>query len=395
VRAGRSPGTSDVDVLLSRAVTGAAVATLLALSSQPGQAQADQPLASGNQTTFPRFGGPDSVQDQLDDDARSKDSLTGKNLLQGYDDWKARLRSERGLSFTLDYTAGMLAATNTIGSEDTFASGAVRFYGSWDLVGRDTGNTGSFIWKVENRHRYTDVPVSGTASNIGYAGAILSPLSDAGSRLTNFYWKQLLNQGRVEIIAGMIDTTDWVDLYALASPWTGFFNFAFATGGATIALPDDAALGAYVNAMLTDNIYVIGGFADANAISTDPLNGFDTAFNDHEFFKTVEIGWTGSQDRFYTDNTHLTYWNADDREAAGVPSGWGLNFSWSRSLDDKWLPFLRAGYANDSGSILQKSLSTAFGYHLKDDVSLVGVGLNWGEPNTEVYGSGLRARIVF
>jgi porin len=215
-------------------------------------------------------------------------------------------------------------------------------------------------------------------------------LSNQGTRLTNLYWKQNLKQGRVEIIAGMIDTTDWVDLYALASPWTSFSNFALATGGASIPVPDDAALGVYVNAMLTDNLYVIGGFADSNANSSDPFNGFDTFFNKHEFFKTAEFGWTTSQDRFYFDNTHLTVWHADERVEAGVSSGWGAAFSFEHGFDDKWVPFVRAGYANDGGTLLQKTLSAGLGFHFKDDVSLLGLGFNWGQPNENTFGPGLR-----
>lgn len=282
----------------------------------------------------------------------------------------------------------ILAADNTLGAEDDFAGGAVRFFGRWDVTGRESGNTGTFVWKIEHRHKYTDIPPQGAASQIGYVGLILPVLSDIGTRLTNLYWKQNLNQDRLEIIAGMIDTTDWIDMYALASPWNGFFNFAFATGGASIALPDDAALGAYVNAMITDNLYVIGGFADSNADSTDPSNGFDT-FKDHEFFKTIELGWVTSRDRFYLDNTHVTYWHADEREEAGVPKGWGVNFSFAHAFDDKWMPFVRAGYAEDGGTLLQRTFSTGLAYHFGENNSLLGLGINWGQPNETTFGPGL------
>jgi porin len=368
---------------------------LLLLSIQPGMAQEAQTPEDHGSSTVPQFGGPDSVRDQLADDERPKESLTGVSMLQRYFDWKDGLRKEHDFSFTLDYTAGFLGATNTLNDEDFFAGGAVRFYGSWDLIGRESGNTGTFIWKVENRHKYTDIPPSGVASEIGYAGTTIPVLSDIGTRLTNLYWKQNLIQGRLEIIAGMIDTTDWVDLYALASPWTGFFNFVFATGSASIPVPDDAAIGVYVNAMLTDNLYIIGGLADSNADSTDPFNGFDTFFNDHEYFKTIELGWTTSQDRFYLDNTHLTFWHADEREEAGVSSGWGVNFSFAHSFDDKWMPFVRAGYADDGGSLLQKTISTGLGYHLKDDISLLGFGFNWGQPNEDTFGPGLDDQYTF
>jgi porin len=352
-------------------------------------AQETQSPEDDESSTDQQFGGPNSVPGQLADDERLKESLTGRTILQDYFDWKDRLREKHGLNFSLDYTAGFLGASNTLGAEDNFAGGAVRFFGTWDLTGRDSGNTGSFVWKIEHRHRYTDIPPSGTASEIGYVGLILPTLSNIGTRLTNLYWKQNLNQGRVEITAGMIDTTDWVDLYALASPWTGFFNFALATGGASIPVPDDSALGASVSALLTDNLYIIGGFADSNADSTDPFDGFDTFFNDHEYFKTIELGWTTSRDRFYFDNTHITFWHADEREKAGVLDGWGVNFSFEHGFDDKWIPFVRAGYADDGGTLLQKTLSAGLGYHFRDDISLLGLGFNWGQPNETTFGPNL------
>ena len=370
------------------------VAPLLALTMQSASAQ--EMVADGNQSvlSYPQFGSPDSVPSQLDEDQRVRKSLTEFDIHQPYLDWKECLRDQHGFSFTLDYTAGIVGATKTIGNTDYGSSGAVRFYGSWDLIGRESGNTGTFVWKVENRHRYSKVPSSGMAAEVGYAGANFPSLSNIGSRLTNLYWKQKFKEGRVEVIGGMLDATDWVDVYALASPWTGFSNFAFATGGAAMPIPDDATLGMYVNAMLTDNLYMGAGFTDANADSTDPFNGFDTFFNDNEYFKTIELGWTTSQDRFYLDNTHLTYWHVDERKDAGVASGWGLNFSYAHSFDERWMPFFRAGYADEGGSILQKTVSAGLGYHLCDDISLLGLGVNWGEINEDTYGRGLDDQYV-
>ena len=365
-------------------------AGLLAMTiSQTVLAQETSTSGHDDTQVAQQFGGVGSVPGQLADDERLTESLTGKTFGQDYFDWKSTVHGKHGLNFTLDYTAGFLGATNTMGSEDSFMGGAVRLFGTWDLVGRDSGNTGSFVFKIEHRHRYSDLPPSATASEVGYVGLILPVLSDIKTRLTNLYWKQNLKQGKVEIIAGMIDTTDWVDVYALASPWNGFFNFAMATGGASIPVPDDAALGMYINAMLTDQFYIIGGFADSNADSTDPFEGFDTFFNDREYFKTLELGKVTSRDRFYLDNTHVTFWHADEREAAGVASGWGVNFSYSKSFDEKWMPFVRGGYADDGGTLLQKTLSAGLGYHWGGNNSLLGLGFNWGQPNEDTFGPGL------
>jgi len=364
-------------------------AILLVTASQPGMSQ-QVPAAQKNEPpAIQSFGGPGSVQGQIADDERLTESLAGQPVPQGYFDWKAGLRDNYGLTYSLDYTAAGLAPTNTTGTEDFFAGGAVRFFGAWDLIGRESGNTGTFVWKIEHRHKYTDIPPQGAASQIGYVGLILPVLSDIGTRLTNLYWKQNLAQNRVEIVAGMLDVTDWVDIYALASPWNGFFNFAFATGGAAIPLPDDATLGVYVNGLVTDNFYISAGFADSNADSTEPFDGFDTFFNDREYFKSIEFGWVTSRDRFYLDNTHITFWHADERDEAGVPDGWGANFSFSKSYDEKWMPFIRAGYAKDAGTLLEKTLSAGLGYHFGNNNSLLGLGLNWGEPNETTFGPGL------
>ena len=54
------------------------------------------------------------------------------------------------------------------------------------------------------------------------------------------------------------------------------------------------------------------------------------------------------------------------------------------------MPYLRGGYADKGGSLLQKSLSAGLGYHLKDGISLVGLGFNWSQPNEDTYGQKLR-----
>jgi porin len=242
---------------------------------------------------------------------------------------------------------------------------------------------------VEHRHAYTDVAPSGFGFELGYIGLIEPPFSDQGTRFTNLYWRQRLAGGKVTLLGGFLDATDYVDVYALASPWTGFLNFAFSTGTTTLAVPNDAALGVAAGAMLSKNIFLIGSLSDLNADPTDPGETVDSFFSDHEYFKSIEIGWTTAQDRIYIDNLHLTLWHADEREEAATPSGWGANISWTTYLGGKWLPFVRAGWADDGGSLTQKSVSIGFGYQPKPGKNLLGLGLNWGQPNEDTWVPGL------
>ena len=104
----------------------------------------------------------------------------------------------------------------------------------------------------------------------------------------------------------------------------------------------------------------------------------------------VTIGWTTSRERNFLDNIHVTVWHADERKAALVPGGWGTNFSFTHYVGDKWLPFLRAGYAKDGGSLLEKTVSAGIGYQHVPGGSLLGVGVNWGRPNKSTFQPGLR-----
>jgi porin len=336
--------------------------------------------------------GPDAVENQLKTDAKPKvpvfrfDGL--QRFLAPYFDFKKQLAEDHGFSFGLDYTGAYLKASESPG-EDEAGSGIFRFFGAWELTGRGTGSTGTFVYKVEHRHRYTSVPPKGLALETGYTGFWLPPFSNDEWRLTNLYWHQRFAEGRGNVLVGFLDVTDYLDVYALASPWLHFMNLVFSTGSASIALPGDATFGAVGGGFVTDNFYFSVGATDSNADPTDPFEGVNSFFNDNEYFSHVELGWASSFDRRYADNVHLTYWHVDARQQANTPEGWGINGSATTFLDDRWMPFLRGGYAEDGGSLLSTSVSAGVGYDVWERDDVVGLGLNWGRPNADTFTTGL------
>ena len=328
----------------------------------------------------PQFGGPSSVGANLKEDNEIRKPffrLEGiDKALKPWFDWKGDLNKKYGFSFGLDYSALGQIATASPG-EDNAAGGIFRFFGNWTVFGRDSGNTGSIVYKIENRHRLgTDIAPQNLGFELGYLGITGTAFSDYGWGLTNLYWKQRLNQGRFSIVAGVVDVTDYLNIYGLINPWTSFQNLSFIIDP-TIPAPNQG-LGAAFGAMATENIYVIGGLADANGDATE--FGFDTFFNDREYFYHAEIGWTSSKDRIYLDNIHLTGWYADEREDAMVPDGWGLAFSAAWFFNDTWMPFLRAGYSDGGGALLEKSVGAGIGYYFNESKDLIGLGVNWGQP---------------
>lgn len=325
----------------------------------------------------------DEVENQIALD-RESNPLYESKLLAPLHRWKSELGQRTGFNWSIDYSALFMTVSDSLG-EDSSSSGVARFFGYWDLVNRDSANKGSLNWKIEHRHRYSDIPPSALGFESGYAGLFEPTFSNQEGRLTNVYWKQYLANGKWATVLGFLDSTDFVDVYLLASPWTAFNNFVFSTGSASMDLPNDATLGVGAGGMITNNIYIQAGLTDANSDPTEPFDGFDSVSSDSDFFKWVEIGYTPGQDKIYFDNIHVTFWHVDER-VNGTPDGWGINGSWQMWIDDKWLPFIRGGYTEDSGSLLEKSLTFGLGYQPVPMRGVIGLGFNWGEPNPESFG---------
>ncbi|MBY6196059.1 carbohydrate porin [Vibrio hangzhouensis] len=344
------------------------------------------------------FEGPDSVQNTIAQQTEKKK------------DWRSEL-ADGGLTFGADYFAlGLTSPDGVDGTSASAASGVARFYGAWNLFRHGTGNTGSLVWKVEHRHSYTDTDPKSFAwlgqDQIGYVGMIAPAFNDQGFRVTDLNWKQKINDGRGSIIVGWQDVTNYVDVYALASPWSGFTNLAFSTGSGAMGLPDDGILALSVGHMLGDNFYVIGGIADAKGKSDDIFDGFNTAFgSDAAYFKTIEVGWTASQEQIYTDNFHLTFWHMDagsrhslsstvleDGTVVGGESGQGVNFSWSQFVMPQIMPFVRGGVSEGDVALYDRSLSVGMGYFgLGKPTNNLGVAINWSQTNKDTLQTFLNA----
>ncbi|WP_394713508.1 carbohydrate porin [uncultured Roseibium sp.] len=335
--------------------------------------------------------GPDSTSALLAADDQERDTVLDVNLLQSWSDWKASIKDRTGFDFGLDYIALGYVASQSLG-QDTAATGVFRLFGEWELLGRSSGNTGTLLFKVDNRHRLDTVPVKDFAGELGYAGIIGPTYSDQGWRLTHLYWNQNFAGGRGAVYLGLLDVTDYTDAYALASPWQGFANLAFQTGSGTIGGLPDAALGVAVGSFLNEKIYMGGGIVDANADAANPFS--DTLFDQGETFKSFEVGWTsGSKARFF-NNAHLTFWQIDAREQAGTPDGYGVAFSVSQVVRERWFPFLRGGWADGGDALYEASVSAGFGYSQDPTSSIFGFGVNWSRPNEDTFGSKLDDQIT-
>lgn len=291
-----------------------------------------------------------------------------RNVAPAYFAWKDRL-AEEGFTFNLDYLA--LGQTSNAGLGEGEASGGIfRFYGNW----RATEN-GSVTFKVEDRHAYGDM----APQDFGFDGGALSitgtAFNDNGTLLTNLFWTQRAENGAWTLQVGQVDVTDFLDVYGLVSPYTAFQNLAFNTNP-TINAPNPG-LALAGGARLSKNFYLVGSVADANA---DPSSPDLDVFSDGELFKSLEVGYASSLDRIYFDNIHFTFWHSDAADDGSRREDYGAAFSAAWFLDNKWMPFFRAGSSKGRAALYENSVSAGIGYFARN-TDLIGVGLNWAEAN--------------
>jgi porin len=269
------------------------------------------------------------------------------------------------------------ASETLANNENKAASGALRLFGRWILVNRGSKDTGTLVFKVENRHRLgRDIPPSQLGFDVGYNGITGTLFSDVGNVLVDLNWQQFFNKGNGGLIFGRYDPNDYMDVLGYSNPWTTFSNLSILVN-TSIALPD-SGLGIGAAHAFKDHWVIRGSISDANGV-IDDVGVFKEGA---EFFTFAQLDWQPSiQDRYFK-NVHATLWHVDEREDAGVPSSQGVAFGANWTFYEKFMPFFRAGWSDGAAPLMNKTATVGFIHRLhKSDV--LGLGFSWGDPSDE------------
>lgn len=287
-----------------------------------------------------------------------------RNVVPGWFAWKDRL-AKQGVRFSVDYLSLGQNSSSKLGTGEA-SGGIARFYGSWQAT-----EQGSLTFKFEHRHRYGAIAPQFLGLNGGALSITGTAFNANGGLLTNLFWTQRAADGSWSLQIGQIDVTDFLDIYGLVSPYTAFQNLAFNTNP-TINAPNPGP-GIAGGLSLSDNFYIVASVADANA---DPSAPDLDVFQDGDLFKSLEIGYTSGRDRIYFDNVHLTLWHADAASDGSRAEDYGASMSAAWLLDNRWMPFFRAGWAKGTAALHDRSVSAGIGYYARN-TDLAGIGLNW------------------
>ena len=315
---------------------------------------AEEPI---DQSTF--LGGPTSIGADLSAD-------DGADTVHRWREWKAELRYKHAFDIGGDYA--LLAQRAESG--EFASSGVFRLYGRWTLTGRDTVETGTIVWKFENRTAFGDAPAS-LGPRLGYAGLTGTSFTDAGWFLAPLYWEQYLDGANAALVFGRLDPLDFVDLSGYSGQWTRFQNASLLINS-TIAFPD---LGFGAGFGFKPNDQTVVGFTvhDANGDSGS-LKWFPSGA---ELFSQAYISWSPDRKRRFDRALHLTLWHLGERDNAGIPEDYGLAFSANWMMDNGWMPFLRAGISEGSVARADRSITVGTLFRPSTNFGEFGFALGW------------------
>jgi len=301
------------------------------------------------------------------------------DALKPWFDFKSRINEKYGLDFGIDYTALFQKSNNNMG-EDFAAGGIFSIFGKWRLIGRESKNTGSLIFQIENRHSLgTDIAPQLLGLEAGYLGSTGTGFIDVGWVLPSLYWEQYINKGRSAFAVGRIDPGAFIDIAGYENPLTTFQNSSI-LGNATIPIPNPG-LGIVAASYLYNKFYGILELFDANGSLKD-IN-FTTFYEEVEFFKYIELGWSASEEQEFTNNFHITMWHTDERDDADIKDSWGITGTGIWFFNDKWMPFFKVGWSEGEAPLMNKAVTIGVTYFLASRLDQWGLGISWGDPSID------------
>lgn len=329
-------------------------------------------LAGAEDDGAPGFGGPGSVRAELTGgDGLTDPQFRSRFLQTNLPAWfafKDALKQNAHIDFKIDYLSLGQWSNADVGQGHA-AGGIARIYGTWQAF-----ENGGLTAKLEHRTAYTTVAPQFFGFDSGAQSITGTAFNDIQLALTNLFWTQRAENRTWTLQVGQIDVTDFVDVYGLVSPYSAFQNLAFNTNP-TINAPNPG-LAVAGGVRLHENVYAIASIADANGNPAEP--NFDV-FKTGETFKSVEIGYMSGPDRIYFDNIHLTFWQSDGADNGSRKDDWGVAGSASWFFDNRWMPFLRAGFSQGEAALYKSTISAGLGIYTRQ-TDLFGVGLNWSDP---------------
>jgi porin len=334
------------------------------------------------------FENPGSIVERLKQDAEPKDYLFQfpgvDGALKPWYELKADLNEKHGFDFGISFTTLYQKASDTFASKDEAASYDLDITATWTFRGRGTGSPTMLGFEFLKRNTIgTELSPQTLFTQFGSLYSTAAPFGETDASIGEL-WIQQKFRNVFGFRVGRIFPITAYDFFPFKNFRTDFVDFNHVTNAA-IPLPSNG-LGAFVVYRPHSKVMLRAGAHDANADTEK--SGFNT-YENGELFKIFEVGYdTGliprEPGRPPHGHVHVSIWHQNQREDAGVASGWGIAGSAVQRFG-RFTPFVRYGYANhsDDGPTPVKHMANAglvidgiFG----QANDRIGVGYTWSDP---------------
>lgn len=297
-------------------------------------------------------------------------------LWDGMNSW---LESHIGLRLGLEYTMAFQAASD--GPKDRLgASGEFSFYGEWRFLGEADGkNVGTLNFNAEYHHGAGGVAPAALGDDLGALWGTADTFDDdLPFSLVQLYYQQYLFDDRALLIAGKIDTTNYIATSRYADDTQFFMNRAFSSNPG-VNYPD-YGLGAVFAVAPSELFYMGVCIADANGIAT--RSGFDS-IDEGDFFYAGQIAFTPSIEGGGKGSYGLTIWRSDAAQRVETPGDWGIALVLEQELSHGIVPFFKYSWSDGDATGVRNFVAGGVGFEgpFGRDDDVIGIGLSWGEPS--------------
>lgn len=220
------------------------------------------------------------------------------------------------------------------------SAGDLDFLSSWTLLGRGTENPGRLVFTGEYRYAIGSQPSSAVGVQEGTIVAPTNGFNARGWVIRDAYWIQRFFDGRLRVLFGRADISDYMGAHWLQNVNNSFINRNF-SANAAIPFPGHGPMLGF-SIRPTDEFYLTAGAVNAYSDTTEA--GIETVFEEGDFFSMAEVGYTPSFEAIGEGRYAFGLWHIDARGRDGLPSSYGFTFIADQNLTPNLQAFARYSY---------------------------------------------------
>jgi porin len=251
-------------------------------------------------------------------------------------------------------------ALKAYGADDPSGSAYdLDFMSGWTLVGRGTKDTGTLVVTGEFRDKIGSDPASAVGPQLGVLINTTNAFNDRGWVVRDAYWLQRFNEGKVRVLIGRADTSDYVGQQPMQNVNSLFANRTF-SANPTVPFPGHGPT-VGISFRPGDSFYVTGGVANGYATTTE--TGL-SSISDGDFFYSAEAGWTPRIEGLGTGRYSVMVWSIDSRSKNGFnsPSDDGVTVVAGQQLGNRLQVWGRYAHAGGDTTNIRNLGQAGIGY---------------------------------